>query len=55
MQVTGVGSLFHTHFAKEDVRNSNAVMNADIEKPKTTLEKLSEFSSANYFFSSFKV
>jgi len=29
VQVTGISSLFHTHFTKDEVRNINDVMNAD--------------------------
>jgi len=32
VQVTGVGSLLHTHFTKEDVRDANAAERADKEK-----------------------
>jgi len=32
VQVTGVGSLWHTHFTREEVRDANAVARADREK-----------------------
>jgi len=32
VQITGVGSLFHAHFTKEEVKDTNAVMRADREK-----------------------
>jgi glutamate-1-semialdehyde 2,1-aminomutase len=32
VQVTGVGSLFHTHFTKEEVKDTNTVARADREK-----------------------
>jgi len=32
VQVTGVGSLWHTHFTKEEVRDANAAARADNEK-----------------------
>jgi len=32
VQVTGLGSLWHTHFTKEEIQDSNAVARADKEK-----------------------